>query len=441
MSVKTWINGNTCYKIAERIFPILRSITGKGVRETLDILREYLPELEVMGVKSGTKVFDWTVPAEWNCDECFIEDEQGNIIIDFRQNNLHVLGYSISVDKWLSLADMEPYLYTLKDQPDAIPYVTSYYQQRWGFCLSENALNDLRNKYVKTEGKEPLFHAVIKSRHDDSGVLNYGECIIKGESDREILISTYICHPSMANNECSGPALSVVLANYIKSVKRYYSYRLVFIPETIGSITYLAQNLAALKEKVSAGFVLSCVGDNNEYSMVASRYGNTLADRTLENVLSYEHPGFKKYSYLYRGSDERQYNAPGIDLPICGFCRSKYGEYKEYHTSKDDLSYISPEGFAGALEVMTKCIDVIENNFIYRVNIFCEPQLSKRKLYPTVSKKDSYPSGIRDITNFIAYADGKNDLISISNLIGTSAYSLIKLKNKLLQNGLISCIA
>ena len=332
--------GIACFELASRIFPIFRSITGVGVRKTLSVLQEGLPELRVYSIASGTPVFDWTVPPEWNCEECYIENDKGEHLIDFKQHNLHVMGYSLPIDNWFSFEELKNLVYTQKGQPNAIPYVTSYYKERIGFCMSEEQLNSLEKLEAKAES--PVrFHAVIKSSFNQKGCLNYGECVLKGKTEQEILISTYICHPSMANNECSGPALAVSLAKYVKAKPRKYTYRFIFIPETIGSICYIAQHLTELKKNVVAGFVLSCVGDNNDYSLIRSRYGNTLADRVLENVLRFIAPKFKDFSFIYRGSDERQFNAPGVDLPVCGFCRTKYGNYPEYHTSLDNLNYIS----------------------------------------------------------------------------------------------------
>ena len=342
--------GKDIYKISERIFPICRSITGNGVRETLNILSEYAPykSLKMYSVPSGTKVFDWTIPQEWNIQDAYIEDHTGNHVVDFKKNNLHVMGYSTPVDRWVDLEELKQYIYTQPEQPEVIPYVTSYYKEQFGFCMSQ------KQKEMLLPGR---YHMYIDSKLEE-GYLTYGEIIIPGKTQDEILISTYICHPSMANNECSGPALAVSLANWIwKMEERKYTYRIVFVPETIGSITYLNQNIDWLKAHVKAGFVLSCVGDNRNYSMVESRYANTLADNILKNVLNDLTKGnYSVYSFLKRGSDERQYNAPGVDLPVVSFCRSKYGEYPEYHTSADDLSVISPEGFEKSFEVMTQVI-------------------------------------------------------------------------------------
>lgn len=420
--------GEKIYNIAERIYPICRSITGEGVRETLNILSEYTKEMKIYNVPSGTQVFDWTVPKEWKIREAYIEDGIGNRVIDFKNHNLHVMGYSLPVDKWVSKEELLSYIYTQPDQPEVIPYVTSYYKKRFGFCMSQN------QKEALPDGR---YHMVIDSELIE-GNLTYGEIIIPGENKDEILLSTYICHPSMGNNECSGPALAVTLAEYLwKKEKRRYTYRIIFIPETIGSITYLSQHLDWMKEHVKAGFVLSCVGDNRDYSIVESLYGNTIADRVLKNVLkSKTGGGFSTYSFLDRGSDERQYNAPGVDLPVVAFCRSKYGEYPEYHTSADDLSVISAEGFEGAYDVMIQVIEALEFNDKYKVSVLCEPQLGKRGLYPTISQNGNY-NEIRAMSDLIAYADGANDLFDISDRIGVPVKKMIPIVKKLKENGLL----
>lgn len=421
-------DGKSMYDIAAEIFPICRSITGNGVRETLSILKKYAPEMTIHEVPSGTKVFDWTVPKEWNIRDAYIEDENGDKIIDFKKHNLHVMGYSLPMDEVLPLEELEKIIYTEKNQPDVIPYVTSYYKERSGFCMSENQRKTL---------KPGNYHAYIDSELTD-GSLTYAECYFPGKTDKEIFISTYVCHPSMANNECSGPALSVGLMDYVRNMKdRYYSYRFIFVTETIGSITYLSKNYLELKKKVVAGFNLSCVGDNRTYSFISTRYANTITDKVLRNVLKkLAGDNYTEYSYLKRGSDERQYNAPGIDLPVCSFCRSKYGEFPEYHTSADDLSLISPEGFQGAYDCITSCFKVIEANKKYIIKVLCEPQLGKRGLYPTVSHKGQYDE-VYVLTNFIAYCDGNNDILDISDITGTDALKLIEIANVLMENDLL----
>lgn len=422
--------GQEMYKLCEKMYPICRSITGKGVRETLEILQSVFEDIKVYEVPTGTQVFDWTVPKEWNIRDAYIENSKNEKIIDFKKNNLHVLGYSIHIDQYISLDELKKIIYTQPDQPDAIPYVTTYYKERYGFCMSQQQLDAL---------KEDQYHIVIDSELRD-GSLTYGEIIIPGETTEEIFLSTYICHPSMANNELSGPTVAVHLAEWIRNLeKRRYTYRIIFIPETIGSITYLSRNLNILKKNVIAGFNLSCVGDNRTYSYVASRYGNTLADKVAKNVLKYHYPQYKSYTFLQRGSDERQYCAPGIDLPLCAICRSKYSEYPEYHTSKDDMNLISPEGLQGSYEVYQQCIIGLEYNYKYKISCLCEPQLGKRGLYPTISQKGSYDD-VKTMTDFIAYADGNNDLFDISNILDVPAKNLIPIIKNLLESNLISAM-
>jgi aminopeptidase-like protein len=398
-------------------------------------LKEYIGKdnglgLKVYEVPSGTQVFDWTVPKEWVIREAYIEDAQGNHIIDMKEHNLHVMGYSTPVDAWVDLEELKTYIYTQPDQPDVIPYVTSYYKERFGFCMSENQ---------KTSLKPGQYHMYIDSELID-GVLNYAEVVLPGESEKEIFFSTYFCHPSMANNECSGPALSAELVRYVESMKkRKYTYRFIYIPETIGSITYMSQadHLQHMRETMIAGFNLSCVGDDRDYSIVESRYADTLADKVLKNVLKY-HTGdrYSTYSFLERGSDERQYNAPGIELPVVCYCRSRLGDFPEYHTSADNMGIVSPSGFQGSYEVMTQVIRALEYNGYYKVSVLGEPQLGKRGLYPTISKKGSYDA-IMAMMDFITYADGKNDLIDISNRIGAPVKELIDVVKKLKENNLL----
>lgn len=420
--------GQDMYNLCTELFPLCRSITGNGVRKTLSVLNSAIGgEMVVHEIPSGTQVFDWTIPKEWNIRDAWIKDNAGNKILDFHNSNLHVLGYSLPVNKKVSLEELKKIIYTQPEQPDAIPYVTSYYKERYGFCMTQNQKNNL------TEGTYQIF---IDSELKD-GSLTYGEIIIPGETDKEIFLSTYVCHPSMANNELSGPAVAIHLAKWLKSLpSRRYTYRIIFIPETIGSITYLSRNLEHLKKYVIAGFNISCVGDNRTFSYVASRYANTLADKVAKNVLHFYYPEYKEYSFLQRGSDERQYNAPGVDLPVCAICRSKYGEYPEYHTSKDDLNFISSEGLAGAFDVYKECIIALENNCKYKVKVLCEPQLGKRGLYPTISQKGS-SKVVKIMTDFISYADGTNDLIDISNIIGVSVKELVPIIKRLIANDLI----
>lgn len=426
--------GQRMYDLAGRIFPICRSITGKGLRETLALLSEYIredggPELVLHEVPSGTQVFDWTVPKEWVIREAYIEDRFGNRVVDMAENNLHVMGYSTAVDRWVELEELKQYVYTQPDQPDVIPYVTSYYKERYGFCMSE------RQKNALPAGR---YHMYIDSEMID-GTLTCAEAVLPGASKEEILFTSYVCHPSMANNECSGPALLTELIRYVNAIEnRKYTYRFLLNPETIGAITYLSRNYRRLKENLKAGVVLSCVGDDGDYSLIHTRYGNTITDKGLASILKYQ-PRYKEYSFLRRGSDERQYNAPGIDLPVAGFCRSKYGTFPEYHTSADDMDFISPAGLQGSYDVMTQWIDAMEWNANYKVTVLCEPQLGKRGLYPTVSQKGTYDA-VSATVDLIAYADGTNDLFDISERIHVPAGRLVEVVRKLRENHLLEVV-
>ena len=421
--------GNEMYALCDRLFPICRSITGDGVRETLRVLQSICPAMTLHEVPTGTQVFDWTVPKEWNIRDAWIKNSKGEKILDFAKSNLHVMGYSIPVNQKVTLEELLPLIHTQPDQPDAIPYVTSYYKERYGFCMSQEQKDALQ---------EDTYHIYIDSDLKD-GSLTYGEILIpstEGNKD-EIFLSTYVCHPSMANNELSGPAVTIYLAKWLWEKKhRRYNYRIIFIPETIGAITYLSQHLPEMKKNIRAGFNISCVGDDRTYSYVASRYGNTLADKVAKNVLSFHYPEYKRYSFLQRGSDERQYNAPGVDLPVCAVCRSKYAEYPEYHTSKDNMGLISPTGLQGAYEVYRDMIEALEYNHKYKIQCLGEPQLGKRGLYPTVSQKGQHDL-VAALTDFIAYADGTNDLIDISNMIGVPTKDIIPIVRQLLKTYLL----
>ena len=423
--------GHEMYQWLKELFPICRSLTGNGVRETLAYINKLVSgKLNIHEIRTGTKVFDWTIPKEWNIRDAYIKDESGKKVVDFQSSNLHVVGYSIPVDKVMPLEELEKHLYSLPEAPDAIPYVTSYYEERWGFCLSEKERRKL---------KPGNYHVFIDSSLK-KGSLTYGELILPGSSKKEILLSTYICHPQMANNELSGPVVQTALAQWLMALpKRRYTYRIIFIPETIGSIAYLSRNLKTMKRNTIAGFVITCVGDNRAYSLLRSRYGKTLADKVAVNILKHHSPNYKEYPFLKRGSDERQYCSPGVDLPVVSIMRTKYGEYPEYHTSLDNVDLVSPEGLGGSFEVLRKCCETLEKNKYYTINCLCEPQLGKRGLYPTISTKNSSAS-VRKMMNFIAYADGTNDLLDISNLIDVPVWELYPVADKLLEAGLISSL-
>jgi aminopeptidase-like protein len=421
------------YKIGKyKLYPICRSITGKGLKKTLKIIKRYVPELKIIKIKSGTKVFDWKVPPEWNVKSAYVQDEKKNKIIDFKKNNLHLMGYSVPVKKKISKKKLFQNLHFRQDLPNAIPYVTSYYEKKWGFCVSFNNYKKIFKKYKYND----YFNVNIDSNFNKSGYLDYGEVLLKGVSKQEILISTYICHPSMANNELSGPILSLSLIDYFKKKKLKKTLRFLFIPETIGSICFLYKNLDKIKTKVIGGYNLSCVGDERNYSCMFSKYSNSLSDYSLIQAFKALKIKYKKYSFLARGSDERQFNSPHVDLKITSFFRTKYGNYKEYHTSLDDFSLVTEKGIRGSFEVMKKSITNLINLKIPVSRYLCEPQMGKRNLYAKINtslSKGDLSKETKEMMNFLQYSDGLNDLKKISLLINVSykrAYQIFKvLKN------------
>jgi len=421
--------GNEIHKFAKELWPLNRSITGEGLRETLQRISVHLPKLEIKSIKSGTKVFDWVVPKEWIVKKAYIITPSGKKICDFSKNNLHLLGYSIGFNGSLSLNELKKHLYTLPNQPNAIPYVTSYYVERWGFCLTQNELEALEDGIYKVVIDASLFN----------GELNYGELLIKGKSDKEIFLSTYVCHPSMANNELSGPTVLTFLTKWLQEAdKLEYSYRIIFIPETIGSITYLSRNYKKMKNKIIAGFNISCVGDDRSYSYLPSRDGNTVSDFIAKHVLKWTDKNFIEYSWLDRGSDERQYCAPGIDLPIASIARTLYGKYPEYHTSLDNLdNLVTPRGLNGGYWVIRKAIEAIERNKKYKVSVMCEPQMGKRGLYPTISKKNSNDE-VTLMMNLISLCDGNNSLLDIAERLNVAIWDLYDVVSKLKKQNLIN---
>jgi len=420
--------GNDIHTLAQRIWKINRSITGEGVRETLSILKDIIPSLKIHSVPTGTPVFDWTVPNEWKVTDAYIVTPDGEKICKFADNNLHLLGYSIPFKGRMSLSELKNHLYTLPEQPDAIPYITSYYKERWGFCLTHEQYESLVEGEYEVYIESELFQ----------GELNYGELLIKGQSEKEIFLSTYICHPSMANNELSGPTVVTFLAKWLSEQSNLrYSYRIIFIPETIGSITYLNFNYKQMKERVTAGFNVTCVGDDRAYSYVPSRDGNTISDQIALHVLKWTDAEFVKYSWFDRGSDERQYCAPGIDLPIASIIRTKYGKYPEYHTSLDDLeTVVTPSGLDGGYWAIRRAIDALEHNKNYIVSVLGEPQMGKRGLYPTLSTKKSGEE-VRLMMDFISLCDGKTSLLNIADKLNVPIWDLYDLCDKLEKHNLL----
>ena len=422
------------YNIAKNnLYPICRSLTGKGIVKTLKIIQNEFPSLKIKKIKSGTKVFDWHIPSEWNITDAYVLDKDGLKIIDFKQHNLHIVGYSIPLKTTLTKKNFFKNLFFLKNQPTAIPYLTSYYKKGWGFCVSYNQFKKFNNKYSSKD----KFKIVINSSLKNNGNLNYAELILKGKSKKEILISTNICHPSMANNELSGPIVTMGLINYFSKLKLNKTLRFVFIPETIGSIAYLSKNLNYLKNNVIGGYNLSCIGDDRQHSLMFSKYQNSASDEAI--IAAYKKlriKNYKIYSFLERGSDERQYNSPGVDLPISSIFRTKYGSYPEYHTSLDNFDLVTIKGVTGGFKVAKTAIEILLKNIYPKNKLICEPQMGKRGLYPTLSAGNLNKLTL-SYMDFLQYSDGTNSLKKISNLIGVKFEAAEKIYYKLKENSLV----
>ena len=361
------------YQLISELYPFCRSITGEGVRKTLHTLSTIIP-VDIHEVPSGTKVFDWEIPKEWNIRDAFIKDAKGNKILDFNELNLHVLNYSIPVNKQVTLDELKEHLFTLPEQPDLIPYKTSYYQENWGFCMSHNQFLSL---------KDEMYHVYVDSSLT-KGSLTYGELLIKGETSQEVLISTHICHPSLCNDNLSGIAVATYLAKDLLSKSVKYSYRFLFIPGTIGSIAWLSLNEKSV-HRIKHGLVLTLLGDKSDFTYKKSRKGNAEIDRTVEAYLNTSGKQYDLKDFIPYGYDERQYCSPGFDLPVGCFTRKSFGEFPEYHTSADNLSFVKAEKLGESLDAISDILDMIEKNETYvNLNPKCEPQLGKHGLYEQI---------------------------------------------------------
>ncbi len=420
------------FDTVRHLYPLNRSILGPDIRKSLEIFSNLNPEFKSLTFRTGEKVFDWEIPEEWIIRDAYIEHESGKKYAEFKKNNLHLMGYAQAKNIDITKNELVTKIFTLPEMSDAIPYITSYYKKNWGFCLSHDEFLTL------PEGNYKVF---IDSEFK-KGKLNILEAIIPGKSDKEIFFSSYLCHPSMANNELSGPVLLNQILTFIKSVKdRHYTYRFVLLPETIGSIAYLSKRLKKLKKVMICGFNLSCVGDERSYSHVESRLGNNLADLALNSALKGLN-NVKNYSFLERGSDERQYCAPGIDLPLCTFCKTKFGEFPEYHTSKDDLNLVTEKGLIDSYKVFMNIINSFEIGIYPKIKVLGEPQLGKRQLYPSIMQlyKGKHPSQLRKDT--IAYCDSKHNIFEIAlklkiDLNKLNEELMILIKNNLLDRKFI----
>ena len=423
--------GEEIWKWAKKIINYNRSITGKGTLDTLNFIKLINEDIKIKFASSRTKVFDWVIPDEWEVKEAYIEDTKKNKIINFKTNNLYVLNYSISVNKNLKLSELKKNIFTNPKVPKGIPYRTSYYNKKWGFCMEHSRFKKLKNE---------IYHVCIQSKFF-KGKMYYGEFLKKGKSKKEILLSTYICHPSMANNETSGIVLLTALSRYIKSIKdSYYSYRIIFVPETIGSIYYIHKNLIKLKKNVVGGYVVSCVGDNKNYSYIETKYGDAISDKIAKFVFKENKIKFKLYSYLTRGADERQFGSPNINLPIGSILRTRHGRYKEYHTSLDNMQLVTKEGFETSFKLYQKVINVFESNRKYKLNVFCEPFFTKYSLTNHIGG-DLIDELNLNISNFCAYCDGENDLIKLSEILNIKYETCVKIAEILYKNKIIRIIA
>lgn len=425
------MNPKKFLKLGRKLWPLNRSITGEGVNQTLKILKSYNKKLRVIKFKSGKKVFDWTIPNEWKVHEAWIKDNNGKKIIDFENNNLHLVGYSSSIKKKLFLKQFKDKLHFHKKQPDAIPYVTSYYKKNWGFCLTYNQL--------KKMSKKKKYEIYINSKFK-KGFLNCAEIYLPGKSKKEILFSTYICHPSMANNELSGPILSIFLSKWLQSLKnRKWSYRFIFVPETIGSIAYLSKNFKKLKKNVIGGYVLTCLGDERSYSFLPSKFKYSISDKIARQVLKKNVKIYNEYNWLESRSDEIQFCSPGIDLPIASLMRSKYGEYPEYHTSLDTFGrVVTTNGLKGSLKLLKKIVYEYEKSVFPIAKFKCEPQLGKKGLYPNLSKKNTIKIDTRLIQYFLSYSDGQNTIMDIAKKCKVPISKIFKIEKILKKKKLIS---
>lgn len=422
--------GEEMYALTRRLYPIPRSITGDGVRETLAVLAERVP-LQVHEVPSGTKVFDWTVPREWNVREAWIKDPSGRKVVDFRDHSLHLVGYSVPVHRKLPLAELREHLFSLPNQPDLVPYRTSYYDETWGFCLPHEKLEAL------PEGE---YEVRIDASLAD-GSLTYGELAVPGETDREVLVSCHVCHPSLANDNLSGLAVTLFLARSLlelsRSVGLRYTYRFLWLPGTIGAITWLARNREAA-ERIAHGLVAANLGDGGPFHYKRSRRCDAEIDRAVAHHLRTSGAEHAIEPFVPFGYDERQYCSPGFDLAVGSLTRTPWGRYPEYHTSADDLSFIAPGNLAGSLETYLRVMEILEGNRAYKnLNPHCEPQLGRRGLY---SKIGGGPEGRERqlaLLWVLNFSDGHHSLLDVAERAGRPFRETRAAADALLEAGLL----
>ena len=412
--------GRGIYRLIEKLFPICRSITGNGLRETLNIIHERVP-IEIHEVPTGTLVFDWTIPKEWNIRDAYVKDSKGRKILDFNRTNLHILNYSTPIKKTMSLEELKPHLFTLPEHPNWIPYRTSYYKDNWGFCLSHN-------QFLSIEDGEYEVH-IDSTLHD--GHLTYGEFLIHGDLDDEILISTHVCHPSLANDNLSGICLSAVLAQALQPLTLRYSYRFLFIPGTIGAITWLFFNCKNVA-KIKHGLVLTGLGNPGDITYKKSRRGDAEIDRAAQHVLKHSGQGYNVIDFYPYGYDERQYCSPGFNLPFGRLSRTPYGQYPEYHTSADNLEFVRPELLGDSYSKVLAIFHLLENNRKYEnLNPMCEPQLGKRGLYSSIGGNELAMLWVLNLS------DGQNSLLDIAERSSFDFRSICSAATRLVESNLL----
>ena len=399
--------GAAIYSLISELYPICRSITGDGVRETLRIIGRSVP-LEIKEVPTGTKVFDWTVPKEWNIRDAYVKNSKGERVIDFRKSNLHVVSYSQPVHTRMSLSELRPHLHTLPEKADWIPYRTSYYSESWGFCLTQRQLETM---------EEDEYEVCIDSALND-GYLTYGQVYLPGESPEEVLISCHVCHPSLCNDNLSGIGVATQLAEHLRAGPRRYSYRLLFIPGTIGAITWLALNESKLTN-IKHGAVLSGVGDRGALTYKKSRHGSAEIDRVVAHVLRHSGEAWEVQEFSPYGYDERQYCSPGINLPVGRLSRTPHGTYPEYHTSGDDLQFVDAKKLGETFAICVEIVSVLEHNDVFvNLNSKCEPQLGKRGLYHAIGGQTDAKASEMALLWVLNLSDGSHSLLDIAERSG-----------------------
>ena len=420
--------GQELYRFASELYPICRSITGDGIRRTLSIIQGRIP-LQISEVPTGTAVFDWSVPKEWNIRDAYIKDARGNRVVDFQQSNLHVLNYSAPVHAKMPLCDLRPHLFTIPEHPDWIPYRTSYYREDWGFCLSHNQMLAL---------EDGPYEVCIDSTLGD-GHLTYGECYLPGHSSDEVLISCHTCHPSLANDNLSGLVVATALAKLLSGCDLHYSYRFLFIPGTIGAITWLARNREHVG-RTRHGLVLTGIGDAGGFHYKKSRRGDAEVDQAAGHVLRHHSDSSQILEFSPYGYDERQYCSPGFDLPVGCLMRSVWGTFPEYHTSADNLDFIRPAQLGESLRICAAIFDVLENNRRYRnLNPYCEPQLGKRNLYRSTGG-EAIGVEINARLLVLNLSDGKHSLLDIAERSGLPFSTISQAAELLRGSGLLSVV-